>query len=74
MTYNVSYSSESRTIIERARRLIDESRGRIRAALEVQAKNERVLISTEQRISDSLTSVLELSAIADGLPPLHLVR
>jgi hypothetical protein len=74
VTYNVSYSSESRTIIERARRLIDESRGRIRAALEVQAKNERVLISTEQRISDSLTSVLELSAIADGLPPLHLVR
>jgi hypothetical protein len=74
VTYNVSYSSESRTIIERARRLIDESRGRIRAALEVQAKNERVLISTEQRISDSLTSVLELSGIADGLPPLHLVR
>jgi len=56
-------SSESRTIIERARRLIDDSRGLIRLALEVEAQNERIVVTTEQRISDSLTSLFELSAL-----------
>ena len=63
----------SRAVIEVAEQHITDSRCLIRRVTSWRIeRTERLILDTERRISETLTILLDLAAMADGLPSLRL--